>query len=213
MTPARSARSLPLRRPDRHRHGRHGSRAARRPIRASPPIRSIATSTTRISAPSIAPSAPSTARWARRKAIVLSFDTIAEKIEEMIALGGTGILHAGRPASRSAHRVLRESAALDQAALPAGASALLFGAGNSVHRRSLRALSVRDTIARLRDAGLDSHSRRRRGNPRRRNSRAHLAPQVHRRRMGADAPHRALARPAHHRDHDVRLRRGVSATA
>ena len=57
------------------------------------------------------------------------------------------------------------------------------------------------------------HSRRRRGNSRRRNPRAHLAPQVHRRRMGAHAPHRARAGPAHHGHHDVRLRRRAIATA
>ena len=50
---------------------------------------------------------------------------------------------AGRPQHRSAHRVLRKSAALHQDALSAGASALFFRAGNSLHRRSCRAERAR----------------------------------------------------------------------
>ena len=109
---------------------------------------------------------------------VLSFETIAEKIEETIALGGTGILMQGGLNPDLPLVVLRESAALHQAALPAPASALLFGSGDSVHRRSLRPQRARHHRAPARRrTRLDS--RRRRGNPRRRNSRAHLAPEMH----------------------------------
>ena len=127
----------------------------------------------------------------------------------MLALGGTGILLQGglHPDLRIDYyeNLLRSI----KRALPAGASALLFRAGNSLHRGSLESQRARyDRAPARRRPRL--HSRRRRGNSRRRNSPAHLAPQVQRRRMGTDAPHRALAGPAHHRHHDVRLRRGVS---
>jgi len=72
---------------------------------------------------------------------------------------------AGRPASRSGDRLLRKSSALDQRALPDRASALLLRAGNSLYRRSQRALggghhSPPDGCR----SGL--HSRRWRRNPR-----------------------------------------------
>jgi len=53
-------------------------------------------------------------------------------------------------------------------------------------------LTLRDTIVRLMDAGLDS-SRRRRGNSGRRGSPANRAPEVYDRGMAAHASHRALA--------------------
>ena len=69
---------------------------------------------------------------------ILSLETIFEKIDEMLELGGTGILLQGGLHPDLQIELLRKSAALAQAALSAGASALLFRAGNSVHRGSQR---------------------------------------------------------------------------
>ena len=93
--------------------------------------------------------------------------------------------------------------------ISAGAFALLFGAGNSMHCGGFGAFGARydRALARCR-CRLDS--RRRRGNSRRRNSRAHFAAEVPVGRMGRYAPDRALARDAHDGDDDVRLRRGLS---
>src|ERR1700740_3170442 len=51
--------------------------------------------------------------------------------------------HAGWIAFRSAHRLLRKSAALDQTKLPANSLALFFGAGSALHRRSLKSERAR----------------------------------------------------------------------
>ena len=143
-----------------------------------------------------------------KEGYLLSFESIYEKIEEMIELGGTGILLQGglHPDLRVEYyeNLLRSL----KAAFSASPSALFFRAGNRLHRGSFRPERARDDRAPDgRGARLDP--RRRRGNSRRRNSRAHLAPQVHLRRMGRHAPRRPLARHAHHRHDDVRLRRGV----
>ena len=101
-----------------------------------------------------------------------------QKIEEMVELGGTGVLLQGglHPDLQIDYyeNLLRSI----ERALPAGASALLLRAGNSLHRRSFRAERARHDRAPAR-RGTRFHSRRRRGNPGRRNSRAHLAPEVH----------------------------------
>ena len=144
---------------------------------------------------------------------ILPLESIYEKIEEMHRAGRHGHADAGRLASGFAHRVLRKHAALDQAALPASPPALLFRAGDRLHRGSFRALSVRDTIARLRDAGLDSIpgggaeilDDEIRARISRLKCRSDEWEQMHR--------DRARAGHAHHRHHDVRLRRGISATA
>ena len=109
---------------------------------------------------------------------LLSFETIYEKIRGDARAGRHGRVAAGRAASGFAHRVLRKYAALAQAEVSAGASALFFGAGDSVHRGSFRPFRARYDCAAAR-RGTRFDSRRRRGNSGRRNSRAHFAPEVH----------------------------------
>ena len=70
---------------------------------------------------------------------ILDFDTIYDKVRETVELGGTGVLLAGRPASRPEDRLVRGDAERDEAALPAGAPALLLGVGGHLHRRGQRA--------------------------------------------------------------------------
>ena len=79
---------------------------------------------------------------------------IFKKIEETLALGGTGVLMQGGHHPGSRHRLLRGSLPLDQGALP-DPPARALAAGDPAHRAPLK-LSIRDALARLRDAGLDS---------------------------------------------------------
>ncbi len=86
---------------------------------------------------------------------VLSFETIAEKIEETIALGGTGILMQGglNPDLRIEYyeNLLRSiKQRFPQLHLHC------FSAPEILCIAEVSGLSVNDTIARLRDAGLDS---------------------------------------------------------
>ena len=73
-----------------------------------------------------------------KEGYLLSFESIYEKIEEMIELGGTGILLQGglHPDLRVEYyeNLLRSL----KTALPASASALFFRAGNRLHRGSFR---------------------------------------------------------------------------
>ncbi len=87
---------------------------------------------------------------------VLSFDTIAEKIEETIALGGTGILMQGGlnpdlPLSyyEDLLRSIKNSASR-------ACICTAFRRRRYCGSPKSASLSVKDTIARLRDAGLDS---------------------------------------------------------
>ena len=140
---------------------------------------------------------------------ILPLETIYEKIEEMLELGGTGVLMQGglHPDLRIEfyENMLRSL----KTEISAGAPALLFGAGDYLHRGSFRAFGARHDCA-LARCGARFHSRRRRGNSRRRSSRAHFAVEVQVGRMGRHASHSARAGDAHHRDDDVRLRRRIS---
>ena len=139
---------------------------------------------------------------------ILPLESIYEKIEEMLRARRHGRPAAGRPAPGPANRILREHAALDSRAISAGSPALLFRAGNHLHRGSLRALNSRNHRAPAR-RWTHFHSRRRRGNSGRRSPRTNRSPEVQVRRMGNGAPRGAQAWHAHHGDDDVRLRRGV----
>ena len=92
---------------------------------------------------------------AAKEGYILEFDTIYDKIRETVELGGTGVLMQGGLASGPEDRLAREDAARDQGALSDDSSSLLFGIGDHCHCR-IQQLSIRDTILRLRDAGLDS---------------------------------------------------------
>jgi cyclic dehypoxanthinyl futalosine synthase len=72
-----------------------------------------------------------------KEGYILSLETIYQKIEEMLELGGTGVLLQG-----GLHPDLQvgyTSAAVAEGAIPAGTFALFFGAGNSLHRGCFRA--------------------------------------------------------------------------
>ncbi len=94
---------------------------------------------------------------------ILSLETIYEKIRGDDRDWRHRCADAGRPASGPASGVLRKHAELDQAEVSAGASALFFGAGNSVYCGGFRAFGARHdrALARCRSR-FDSG--RRRGN-------------------------------------------------
>src|SRR6201982_1604968 len=86
---------------------------------------------------------------------ILSLETIYEKIQEMIELGGTGVLMQG-----GLHPDLRvefyENMLSSIKQNFARVHLHFFSAPEILCIAEVSALSVRDTIARLRDAGLDS---------------------------------------------------------
>ena len=75
----------------------------------SPPTTSIATSTTPTSASTSAGSAPSTAQPGDPEGYLLPFEEIGRKIEETLALNGTGVLLQGGVHPGSAHRATTKS--------------------------------------------------------------------------------------------------------
>jgi cyclic dehypoxanthinyl futalosine synthase len=91
----------------------------------------------------------------RSKGYTLDFDTIYEKIRETVELGGTGVLMQGG---------LHPDLKLDwYESLMRGIKQRFpqvwlhcFSASEILHFAALNGVTVRDTIARLRDAGLDS---------------------------------------------------------
>ena len=90
-----------------------------------------------------------------KEGYVLSFDTILEKIDETIALGGTGILmqgglHPGLHIDYYEDMLRTIKRRFPQLHLHC------FSAPEILCIAEVSNLSVRDTIARLRDAGLDS---------------------------------------------------------
>ena len=105
---------------------------------------------------------------------ILPLESIYEKIEEMLELGGTGVLMQGglHPDLRIEfyENMLRS---LKQK-VSAGAFALLFGAGNRLHRGGFRTVGARYDCAAAR-CGPGFDSRRRGGNSGRRNSREDFA--------------------------------------
>ena len=78
-----------------------------------------------------------------------------QKIEETLALGGTGVLMQGGLHPDLKIDYYEDLLSQHQAALSADSPALLFRAGGFEYRGSLRP-TLRDTIVRLMDAGLDS---------------------------------------------------------
>ncbi len=86
---------------------------------------------------------------------ILSFETICEKIDEMLALGGTGILLQGGlnpdlPLSYYENLLRSLKQRYPRVHLHC------FSAPEILCIAEISGLSIRDTIARLRDAGLDS---------------------------------------------------------
>src|ERR1700722_12836673 len=129
---------------------------------------------------------------------ILSLETIYDKIREMIEIGGTGVLMQGGLHPDLRVEFYENMLSSIKRKFPQ-VHLHCFSAPEILCIAEVSGLSVRDTIARLRDAG------RRRGNSRRRNSSAHFAAEVPLRRMGRYAPDRALTRHAHDGNDDVRL--------
>ena len=123
--------------------------------------------------------------------------------------GRHGRADAGRPASRSEDRVVRRPAAQHQGAFPIHLHC--FSAPEVTNIAEVSGLTLRDTIARLTDAGLDSIP----------GGGAEILDDAVRHRIsrlkcthaGLDrrSSHRPPAGHAHHRHHDVRLRRNPRA--
>ena len=140
---------------------------------------------------------------------VLPQETIFAKIRETIDLGGTGVLMQGglHPDLKiewyeDLFRAIKRRFRIHLHCLSAPEVANIA---------EVSGLSLRDTIARLRDAGLDSIPG---GGAeilddavRQRISRL----KCRRERVDGRSPHRPPARHAHHRHHDVRLRRNHRA--
>jgi cyclic dehypoxanthinyl futalosine synthase len=90
-----------------------------------------------------------------KEGYVLSFDTILEKIEETIALGGTGILMQGGLHPDLHIEYYEDMLRTIKQRFPR-IHLHCFSAPEILCIAEVSNLSVRDTIARLRDAGLDS---------------------------------------------------------
>ena len=113
---------------------------------------------------------------------ILSFESIYKKIEEMLELGGTGVLLQGglHPDLQIGYyeNMLRSiKQRFPQVHLHC------FSAPEILCIAEVSELSVRERFSGCMDAGLAIHSRRRRGNSRRRNSRKNRAPEMHQRRL------------------------------
>src|ERR1700688_1878300 len=90
-----------------------------------------------------------------KEGYILSLDTILQKIEETIALGGTGILMQGGLNS-DLHIDYYENLLRSIKQVFPQLHLHCFSAPEILCIAEVSGLSVRDTIARLRDAGLDS---------------------------------------------------------
>ncbi len=90
-----------------------------------------------------------------KEGYVLSFDTILEKIEETVAFGGTGILMQGGLHPDLKIEYYEDMLRIIKQRFPR-MHLHCFSAPEILCIAEVSNLSVRDTIARLRDAGLDS---------------------------------------------------------
>ncbi len=147
---------------------------------------------------------------AAKEGYILDFDTIYEKIRETVELGGTGVLMQGG---------LHPDLKIDWH------EKMLRGIKQRFPKIHLHCYSASEIIAiaeysELSDSRHDSaaarcgarfDSGRRRGDSGRRSALQDRAAEVPDRRLDQRASHRAPARHAHHRDHDVRRGREVRA--
>ncbi len=143
---------------------------------------------------------------AAKEGYILDFDTIYEKIRETVELGGTGVLMQGG---------LHPDLKIDwHERMLSGIKQRFpkvhlhcYSASEILAIAEYSNLSVRDTIARLRDAGLDSipggGAEILDDEVRYKIARLEMPD----RGLAGGASHRAPARHAHHRDHDVWRRR------
>ncbi len=93
---------------------------------------------------------------AAKEGYILEFDTIYDKDSRDGRTRRHRRADAGRAASGFEDRLAREDAARNQAALSAGFICIAIRRRKSLPLLNTAALSIRDTILRLRDAGLDS---------------------------------------------------------
>jgi cyclic dehypoxanthinyl futalosine synthase len=91
----------------------------------------------------------------RAKGYVLDFETIYQKIAETVAVGGTGVLMQGGLHPDLKIEWYEEMLRGIKQRFPQ-VHLHCFSASEILHFAELNGLSVRETIARLRDAGLDS---------------------------------------------------------
>ena len=141
---------------------------------------------------------------------ILSLEEIYKKIEEMLELGGTGVLLQGglHPDLQIEYyeNLLRSlKSRFPQVHLHC------FSAPEILCIAEVSELSVGRYHPAPDGCGIAIHSRGRRGNSGRRNSRENSAAEMHQRRLGIRAPHCAQAGIADDGDNDVWLRRGASA--
>ena len=136
-------------------------------------------------------------------------ESIYAKIEEMLALGGTGVLLQGglhpdlkidyyENMLRSIHERYPQ------------VHLHCFSAPEILCIAEVSGLTIRDTIAAAARRGIAVDSGRRRRNSGRRSAAPDRAAEVQIRRMGIGPSRSARAGHAHHGHHDVRLRRGIS---
>ncbi len=185
--PRTSARLLQKRRPDRHRHGGRcdppppasGGRGQlhHRPQHQLHQLLHRVLQLLRLLSPAQGHDG--------LEGYILDYETIYQKIQETIDLGGTGVLMQGG---------LHPDLKIDwyRGPLPRHQASASHPSGCTASRRreildiaEYSELSLRDTIARLRDAGLRVHPRRRRRDSRRRRAPSHQPPEVHRPRTGS----------------------------
>ncbi|MGA2646058.1 MAG: radical SAM protein [Candidatus Sulfotelmatobacter sp.] len=153
---------------------------------------------------------------AAKEGYILDFDTIYEKIRETVELGGTGVLMQGglHPDlkidwhEKMLHGIKER---FPQVHLHC------YSASEIIAIAEYSSLSIRETILRLRDAGLDSIPGGGAeilddGNSRRRSTLQNRSPEMPDRRLDQRSPNRPPDRHAHHRDHDVRRERGLQAS-
>ena len=177
--------------------------------KASSPTSSIAISTTPISAPNTAASAPSIGRWATRKATSCPRRRSFEKIQETLDLGGTGILMQGglHPDLKiewyeDLLRSIKQRFDIHLHCFSAPEITNIAEVSGLIAARHHRPPARR---------GPRLHPRRRSGNSGRWRPPSHQPFEVHHQRMDRRAPHRTRAGHAHDRHHDVRLRRNHRA--
>ena len=124
---------------------------------------------------------------------LLPFEEIGRKVEETLALNGTGILMQGGRAPRPAALLLRGPAPLSAVELSGLPSARLLAAGDQVHRpQGADELLRRDRAPQ--GGGADVDPRRRRRDPLGRHPQGGAGlPEVHRRRSGSTSCARRTA--------------------
>ena len=139
------------------------------------------------------------------EAYVLPDHVIYKKIEETLALGGTGILMQGGVHPGSEDRLLREAAVRNQGALQ-DSLPLLF-TSEILNIAKVSRLTVAANFRTPESRGSGFHARRRRRDSRRRDPHRYQSAEVQQRRLAHGSPRSAQAGSANDRHDDDRRRR------